>query len=513
MKKILPLLLTFCLVLCMGITAIAATQTVANTPASADGATITVNNPANGETYYVYKLFDATVGSDTISYTGSVPASLDAFFEADENGVISPKAAILDGEGNAIMTPELKAALEAWANDASHVLSAVSDGSESLTFTGLDYGYYVITTTNTTGTGEDARSAITVTSTKPNASVYDKNINEPSAEKIAGQDSYSIGDTVQYTATFDTTNYMGEGENAKQVVDYVISDTLPEFISDVTVTGVTIGGTAVSPTPQFDGNKTITIPWATDNGDGTFTSLYAQGAQIVVTYQGTLTSTVRVGAENTNTISIQPVVDDGNGNKEPWEEHWEDEEEIKTYAAAIRKTDGTDPLTGAQFTVQGLTVTGSNGVYTVVSYDPESDTQSAVLDTDENGMLYIIGLGENVTLTVTEYKAPDGYNLLTAPVSVPAQILTSEIHTSSGDRYYDADGNLVSESASASTTVTVSKNLSDLDAAAFEVVNNSGTELPSTGGIGTTVFYIVGAALLLGAGIVLFVRKCAGQNA
>lgn len=506
MKKLIPVLLALCLVFGMCLSVAAATQTVAKNPVSEDNATITVNNPAKGETYSVHKLFNASVGEDAITYNGTVPAALANFFEADENGVISPKDSILDNEGNAIMTDDLKAALEEWAESDNALLSALSDGSEALVFTGLDFGYYVITTTNTTGTGAEAKSAITVTSTKPNASVFDKNTNEPSADKEVEKESYSIGDTVKYTATFDTTNYMGEGDDAKQVVEYLIKDTLPEFIKDVVVTSFTIGGTAITPTPQFDANKEITVEWATANDDDTYTSKYVQGAKIVITYEGTLTDTVRFGTDNTNTISITPIVDE-NGDKTPWDEPWTDEEVVKTYAAALKKTDGTDPLTGAQFTVKGLTVTGSNGVYTVVSYDPASDAQSAVLDTDENGMLYILGLAENVTLTVTEVKAPDGYNLLTETIDVPAQLLTSEIHSSSGVRYYDADGNLVKEESNSSTSATVSKNLSDLDASAVEVINNTGAELPSTGGIGTTIFYCVGAILLIGAGLVLFVRR------
>ncbi len=167
-----------------------------------------------------------------------------------------------------------------------------------------------------------------------------------------------------------------------------------------------------------------------------------------------------------------------------------------------------NPLAGATFTIKGLTVTaGEAGVYTVASYDPNSTTESAELSTDENGKLYIIGLASDVELTVTEFKAPDGYNKLTESKKLKPQILTKEIFVTSGEKHYDEDGNLVSESSTATTSKTVEKNLSDLDVAALEIVNQKGTLLPSTGGIGTTIFYVVGGILVVAAGILLVTKK------
>ena len=105
-------------------------------------------------------------------------------------------------------------------------------------------------------------------------------------------------------------------------------------------------------------------------------------------------------------------------------------------------------------------------------------------------------------------KWVDGVNnLLTETKTLTPQILSTEIITEDGTRYYDADGNLVSEEVNSSTSETVVRNLDDLDAQALEIVNNKGTTLPETGGIGTTIFYIVGAVLVLGAGVILFVRR------
>lgn len=540
-KKLAGILLAMVMVLGMTMTTFA--QTKALVPADADNAEITIKNPAKGETYTLHKLFDATVSEDgkNIAYQGTVPDTLADFFVADAKGYISPtdEIAVKDADGKITgtkMTDELKAALEAWALADAGVVSEVSNGDGNLVFTGLPYGYYVVTTTHESdAAGEPpvAKAAITVTSTQPDAEIVDKNVNTPTAVKTVDEESYSIGDTVKYTGTFDTTNYIGEGENSKQVVDYVIQDTLPEYLANVKVTKITIGKTATDSGTVIEGEtnlaayqfgevtvgtgdtavtyeKAILIPWATLAADGTYTNTYAQGAQIVIEYEATLTSTTNINADNTNTISIRPVVvDDDSTEKKPWDENWEDEAVIRTYAAAIKKVDDSgNPLAGAMFTIKGLTVTaGEAGVYTVVSYDPDSTTESAELSTDAEGKLYIIGLASDVELTVTEFKAPDGYNKLTETKELTPQILAEEIFATSGEKHYDEDGNLVSESSTATTSKTVEKNLSDLDVAALEIVNQKGTLLPSTGGIGTTIFYVVGAVLAIGAGILLVTKK------
>ena len=522
MKKLVSLLLATVMIFAMTITAFA--QTVSYTGTGGDGATITINNPAKGETYAVHKLFDATVSADgtKIAYQGTVPDSLTAYFYQDSEGYVHPQDAILDkdAEGNIIgtkMTDALKAALEGWATDSNITAQAVSAGDE-LEFTGLPYGYYVMTTTHKTGTGETAKAFITVASTKPNASIYDKNSNVPSADKTVEKATYTIGDTIKYTATFDTTNYMGSGSSAQPVLEYVISDTLPRYLENVTVTKITIGGEEYKEngvTPQFDDNKQIIIKWVTDATIPTenhkYTHAYADGAQIVVKYEAKLTSTTNINKADKNTVSIRPNVDNGTG-KEPWERDWNDSAEITTYAAALKKVDGAENgpvLDGAKFKVKGLTVSETEaGVYTVVSYDPSENAALGTEMTTKDGMLYIVGLASDVTLTVTETEAPAGYNKLTSTFTISPQVLDKQLYSTSGYEKYDKDGNLIERVATSTTGYTeVTKNLSELDASSYQVINQKGIELPSTGGMGTTIFYVLGTILVLGAGALLITRK------
>ena len=162
-------------------------------------------------------------------------------------------------------------------------------------------------------------------------------------------------------------------------------------------------------------------------------------------------------------------------------------------------------------------------VYKKVSYSKYEDSteeKTITAEVDENGILIFNGLGEG-KYTITEIKAPDGYNLLPDPIYVeiefdpiakdengenkvddagnPVMAETPKWNAyrinADGSRQKDDDGNDIK-------IASVEDNMFEL-----EVVNQSGAQLPSTGGIGTTIFYVLGGILVVGAGIMLVVKK------
>ena len=508
MKKIASILLILTVVLTMTVgTAFA--QTVDSKKGGS--ASITIDNASKGETYKVVKLFDASVtgkADGSIVYTGTIPASLTAYFE-EVNGYIQAKEAAKAADG---LSADAVAAMKAWAEGQTADASAEANGSD-LVFTNLPYGYYVITTSQ--------GAAITVSSTNPTATVYDKNSTEPGVTKSVDDADVYIGQTVTYTTTATTSNYLGKGKDSEIVTQYVIEDTLPAFLSDVTVTSITIDGADYKvdgAVPQFDTvtghtNKAIVIPWATKNADGKYANNYDNGAEIVITYTATVTDKADVdGAGNKNEVILTPYTTPNDTTPpEPWDKQWKDDEIIMTYAAALKKVDeNSAPLAGAKFAANGLTVTGSKGNYTVTAYDSTSTAQGTEMETDDNGHLVIKGLPSDVALTVTETVAPAGYNILNAPVSLRPTVINEIVSVTSTKIYYDADGNVTSEVTETSKTV-IDYNAA-LKTAAVQIVNNKGLELPSTGGIGTTIFYVLGAVLVIGAGVLLVTRRRMDKN-
>ena len=201
-RKLTSLLLALVMVFALAATAFAQDETV-----TGGNGSITISNAAKGETYTIYKLFDATVSEDgkSIAYTGTVPDSLKTYFTADGNGYISATADATDG---ANMSEGLKTALKTWTAAATAAATATSDGS-ALNFKGLAYGYYVVTTSQ-------GDQVISVDSTKPNVTIVDKNSSTPEGlSKTASGDDVSIGDTVTYTVRFKTSNYYGAGTECK----------------------------------------------------------------------------------------------------------------------------------------------------------------------------------------------------------------------------------------------------------------------------------------------------------
>ena len=489
-RKLASLLLALVMVFALATTAFAQDVTVTGGTGS-----ITISNAAKGETYTIYKLFNATVSADgsSIAYTGTIPASLSTYFTADKNGYISATADATDGEN---MSEGLKAALKTWTATATAAKTAESDGS-ALNFKELAYGYYVVTTTQ-------GDMLISVDSTMPNATIVDKNSSTPTElSKTADVDDVSIGDTVTYTVRFKTSNYYGAGADAKKIVSYTIEDTLPAFLRDVTVTSISVNNDAIQDqtgaAPQFDSNKKIVIKWYDEAGKK---FLYDNGATVTITYTAVVTDEAAIaGNGNANKVTVAWTTDDGN---QPDPIHTE--KTIFTYAIALKKVnDKGVALPGAifEFPFYVKSTADTDGAYIYAGINP-AEGLTKQITTPESGVIVVKGV-ETGDYRITEFKAPDGYNKLTDPVTVTA-VKTSEI-TTSKTVYLDENGTPTTET----TATKVEVNIPNIAATAVVVVNKAGTTLPSTGGVGTTIFYVLGGILAVGAAVLLIARKRAGR--
>lgn len=501
-RKLASLLLALVMAFALAVTAFAQ-----DVPGTAGNGSITISNAAKGETYTIYKLFDATVNADgsSIAYTGKIPESLNTYFTADKNGYISATKAAKDGDH---MSAELQKALKAWTATeeagAKVAATAVSDGS-ALTFKSLVYGYYVVTTTQ----GEQA---ISVDSTMPNVTIVDKNKSTPSglekkATGTATDKSVSIGDKVTYTVSFKTSNYSGAGKDAKKIVSYTIKDTLPEFLKDVTVTSIIVDNDGNNETPgdqtklqaKFDENKQIVIEWY-DEANNKF--LYNNGATIIITYTAVVTDKAAIdGNGNANKVTVTWAT---KGSTEPEPDNKLDKEEIiYTYAIALKKVNNKgEALSGAvfQFPFYVKSTADADGAYIYAGITGGEGLTNQIT-TPENGVIVVKGV-KSGSYEIKEVTAPAGYNKLTDPVTVTAA-KTGQTSTNT-TVYLDKDGNVVEENAK---VTEVKVDIGTIAATAVVVVNKAGAQLPSTGGMGTTIFYVLGSVLVIGAVVLLVTKK------
>lgn len=427
-------------------------------------ATITIENAAQSQTYTLYKLFDAKVDSKgAIAYTvpsGKTLSSND-YFTVDSKGNVTAKADI-DVSTDAFKT---------WAKSFGTQVATTTAADNTLTFTGLSYGYYYVQ--SSLGT------TITVDSTNPNATLKDKNETGPKipdsnaggGKKIlvngqpASESTAKVGDTVNYQIKFEATNHVteGTGDNvtSKLITQYTVVDTPTNVVIDEDSVAVTVAGTTINnPNKSFDadGVMTLTLPWA-DND----TSIYASPSEVVITYNATVTKDAQDGKAN-NKASIKYTTEDGENPIDPDEPEYPTL--ITTHSFTLTKMDGSDnQLTGATFKLYDAETGGNeikvvkvgDGVYRVAE-DGEDGVEI------EAGSVTVKGLAADATYYLEETKAPEGYNILTERQAVTIK----------------AD-----------------------NSAKAKVVNNAGTELPSTGSYGTTIFYVLGTVLV--AGVLIYV--------
>jgi fimbrial isopeptide formation D2 family protein/LPXTG-motif cell wall-anchored protein len=264
------------------------------------------------------------------------------------------------------------------------------------------------------------------------------------------------------------------------------------------------------------------------------------GKDVIFEFKMKVTSAALTSTDKKNESGLK--YGRGDGNKPFPYESTPDKVEYKTYFAGIEKVDGQNAsikLKGVEFTLKEgdayFPVTKS-GDYYVFDGTKAATAANATVVTDESGLIKIRGLDNDKTYTLTETNNPnEGYNMLAEP-----KTLTLKLDTYGSTSYdvatsYDANATYYTKTGDGDTATYTEATVADADAFAAgtfytktettgsvydattadkfdDIVNNKGTILPSTGGIGTTLFYIIGAILVLGAGILLVTRRRMNAN-
>jgi LPXTG-motif cell wall-anchored protein len=224
----------------------------------------------------------------------------------------------------------------------------------------------------------------------------------------------------------------------------------------------------------------------------------------------TLNSNAKIGSAEGNpnevylTYSNNPNYT-GTGDNTPTGTTPKDKVIVFTYELDTTKVDGTTKakLSGAEFELYKGTDTKSYAIVAdgKVTGWTTDETKATALKSDDNGLFKVAGLDDG-TYYLKETKAPTGYNLLTAPVTLVIAAATVNSQ------------NWVGTAADALTALTIkvgSEAIADGNVSTGTVTatiaNNAGSTLPSTGGIGTTLFYVIGILLMSGAAVLLVTKK------
>lgn len=340
-------------------------------------------------------------------------------------------------------------------------------------FDDLALGYYLVKSDLGALCSLDTTMPNVIIKEKNSESTVDKQVQEDSTGDYGDHNDADIGQTVN----FRTTIYVVDGEPK----NYVLHDTMSAGLTfDPASVAVTIGERTLAK----DTDYTLVTSGLTDGC--TFEVQFKDGVLkpndvVEVAYSAKVNEHAVIGgAGNDNKTQLKYGEDKGT----EWDETHTYVWQFDVFKYAMR--DGQEiPLAGARFVLyktvdkKNLYAQAADGKITGWTDDQKYAT---VFETPDKGKFVIAGLDAD-TYYLEETKAPDGYNRLKEPVNV---VITANI----------ASGKTVTATITYNETAT----------GTVRIENQTGVELPSTGGIGTTVFYVIGG-LLMGVAVVLLVTR------
>lgn len=475
-RKLASLLLALVMVFALATTAFAEGET----------GSITINDAIVGQTYTIYQILDLeSYNTATNAYSYKATTAWKTFINSN-----TIKGTYVNVDAQGYVTWKDGADAAAFAKAAQKYAEDNSIGNQgtvtatttTVSFTSLDLGYYLVDTTLGTLCSLDT--------TNPNVTMKEKNEVPTNVKTVEEGSTYgdendaSIGDTVKFKSTI--TAQPG-AEN------YVFHDKMSAGLT-LDKTSIKVNGVAVTNAQGNDisgDNYMVSYPSGEGSDNCTFEVAFAQEylntiantTTITITYSATLNeNAVIAGDGNSNTSKLSY----GDSSKTKYTP----DSQTKTYTWDVdvfkytKDGETEKPLAGAKFTLSKNTngadpialVSEGNNVYRVAKTG-ETGTVTEIT-TDATGRFTIKGL-DSGTYYLTETAAPAGYNKLAGPVTI-----------------------VIGEKGVVNGTTEAPQGVNEV-----KVLNQSGTKLPSTGGMGTTIFYVLGSILAVGAIVLLVTKK------
>lgn len=485
MKKLLTLLAVLTLALAMAVPAFAASGTASST------GTITIDNAVTGTTYKAYRIFDLesydtnkdvysyklnTKWNDFSTYSTTIDSntvSAADFFSVNSAGYIEWKDTKKDAGADFAKLAKDFAVKKSIACDETKTAT-----DATVTFTNLTLGYYLVDTS--------LGSLCSLNTTAPSVTIKEKNSDTTIEKKIVinndekvDSNSAGIGDTVNFSITITVKD--GAPKN------YVLHDKLSGLTFDPDSLKVQIGARTLTANTDY---TLVTNPADGDSFDVNFTNGKLQTNDVVVvTYSATVAADATIaGAGNKNTAKLEY-----NGKHSTEEETTTYVWKLNVHKYTLNSTNDEVALSGAKFVLYRMD--GDTKKYAKLTNNKidgwvTDKGDATTLETNGAGDILIEGLNVG-TYYLEETEAPAGYNKLTEPIEIKITATPDATGVSETVEYKNQND----------STYTPATN------ATVKVLNKAGTQLPSTGGIGTTIFYVIGGGLMAVAAVLLVTKK------
>ena len=480
-KKIASILLALVMVFALAIPAFAEESKYS----------ITIENSAEGHTYEAYQIFAGDLSGTTLSNI-----AWGAGVSEDGKTALGDAAAKAETLKNGADAKAFAKEVAPYLTTAAGSANTVTDGKYVIS--NLAAGYYLVKDQDNSLTGKnDAYTNYIVkvvgdATANPKCTVpvvvkKVKDINDSTDDAMTGwQDSadHDIGDSVP----FQLTATLADNVSTYTTYKVVFHDTLSKGLTynngaKVYIDGTETNGFTVTATVNADGTTTLTVSCDDVKALGA-----GNNSVITVEYTATLNENAVLGsAGNPNEVYLEYS---NNPNKSESGDNEtgntpKDVVIVFTYKTIINKVNGEgNPLTGAEFTLE--------------KYNKETDKWKAitVVKNDEGTTFTFTGLDDG-NYRLTETKTPSGYNSIN-----PIEFTVTAEHDVLSD-----NPALTSLSGNATTgELTFTSNTTEGSLSA-DVVNQAGSTLPETGGVGTPIFYIAGGVLAVAAAILLVTKK------
>ena len=496
MKKLMAALLAVAMVCAMAIPAFADGS---SSTASAAVTKYKITAPVNGHTYEIYQIFTGDYSTDA---AGAAKLSN---IKWGDNGTGTVGEAVdktvltaLSNVASSTSDSDKLAVIESYVNLSTTPVGTVTNGN----YVEVVGGYYLIKDKD--GTVPSAGTYTTyIVSVAGNVTINPKSNDVPQFTKKLKDTNDSTGVTTgwQDSADYDIGDYIPFRLQGTVPTDYASYSTYYYAFHDVEETGLTFDSSSVvvyagneETGTEIDASNYTVVTNPTDGCtfEIVFTDLktvpgVTAGSKITVTYKSQLNKHAVLGEQgNVNKARLEYSNNShGTGTgKTPW-----DSVIVFTYKVVVNKVDQDNhSLEGAEFTLTKKIAGGTEVVKTMT------------IDTTNKALFTLPGLDDG-EYTLTETKTPANYNTISP--------ITFTVTAAHDDTWETAPRENVLTSLSGNKVIgeiTFTVNKAD-GSLTTNVVNKIGTTLPGTGGIGTTIFYVIGGGLMAAAAILLITKK------